>query len=313
MKFQPRKIGLILGILMVLFSSVTALNAHQPRLDEGVITTVENPIIVKNPEISQAFYGQLDGNPVYYQIKSDQPFQLYVNLLVPTSPGQGGEFISAEVTDQTGKVVMFLNGTNSTWTPYFEEFGGDYYLKGPEATLDVPAGTYTLKVFNSLNQGKYSIAIGKIETFPANEALTALLTIPLLKEQFFAKPLSTLFFEFIGIILALGSVMVLFTLMIKSRKSEELKTLTPKVGAGIAPLIWAGTIIATLVWAWVVYKNPLNILGIVNTLILVLIIILTWRVGSKTMKPDLVKLPLISTSVLVILWWIYVFLALAVI
>lgn len=313
MKSETRKNGLIIGIILVLFLSLNALSAHQPRLDTGAAVSVENPIIVENPEISQAFYGQLNGKPVYYQIKSDQPFQLYVNLLVPTSPGQGGEFISAEVTDQTGNIVMFLNGTNSTWTPYFEEFGGDFYLKGPEATLDVPDGTYTIKVFNSQNQGKYSIAIGKIETFPANEALAALFTLPLLKQQFFAKPISTLFIEFIGIIMALGSVMVLFTLMIKSRKSEELKALTIRVGAAIAPLIWMGSIIATLVWMWVMYQNPLNILGIVNTLILVLILILTWRVGSKTMNPDLTKLPLITTVFLVIFWWIFVFLAISVI
>lgn len=313
MKSKPLHIGLILGIILVLFLSINTLSAHQPRLDIGTAVSVENPIIVENPEISQAFYGQLSGTPAYYQIKSDQPFQLYVNLLVPTSPGQGGEFISAEVTDQTGNVVMFLNGSNSTWTPYFEEFGGDYYLKGPEATQDVPAGTYTIKVFNSQNQGKYSIAIGKIETFPANEALTALFTLPLLKQQFFAKPISTLFVEFVGIIMALGSVMVLFTLMVKSRKSEELKALTIRVGAAIAPLIWVGTIVAALVWAWVMYQNPLNILGIVNTIILVLILILTWLVGSKSMKPDLNGLPLIRTVFLVILWWIYVFLVLAVI
>jgi hypothetical protein len=107
--------------------------------------------------------------------------------------------------------------------------------------------------------------------------------------------------------------MVLSTLMIKSRKSEELKTMTTKVGAAIAPLIWAGTIITTLVWAWIVYQNPLNILGLVNTLILILILILTWRVGSKTMNPDLRKLPLISTIFLAISWWIFVFLSLAVI
>jgi hypothetical protein len=103
-----------------------------------------------------------------------------------------------------------------------QEFGGDYYLKGPEATLEVPAGTYNIKIFNSQNQGKYSLAIGKIEAFPANEAITALFTLPLLKEEFFAKPISTLFLEFVGIILALGSLMVLFTLLVKSRKSEEM-------------------------------------------------------------------------------------------
>ncbi|WP_240950853.1 hypothetical protein [Methanobacterium subterraneum] len=287
-------------------------NAHQPRLDIGTSVSIENPIMVDDPEISKAFYGELDGKPVYYQIHSPQPFQLYVNLLVPTSPGQGGELVSAEVTDSSGEMIMFLNGTNSTWTPYFEEFGGDYYLKGPEATLNVPAGTYNIRVFNTQNQGKYSIAIGKIESFPANEAISALFTLPLLKEQFFSKPVSTLFFEFLGIILALGSLMTLLTLMVKSRKSDELTSITFLVGGILTPLLWIGTIITTLVWAGVMYQNPKNILGLVNSLILMIILILTWRVNSKTRDAGKEKLPFISTFILVILWWIFSLLAITV-
>lgn len=310
---KGKNLGLIILFVLILFLSLETLSAHQPRLDTGTAVSIENPIIVDNPEISQAFYGQLKGEPVYYQINSDTSFQLYVNLLVPTSPGQGGELVSAEVTDASGNTVMYLNGTNSTWTPYFEEFGGDYYLKGPEATLEVPAGTYNIKIFNSQNQGKYSLAIGKIEAFPANEAITALFTLPLLKEEFFAKPISTLFLEFVGIILALGSLMVLFTLLVKSRKSEEMTKVMLQVWGVIKPVLWYGTIIATVVWALVVYANPLNILGMVNSLILIIIIIMTWLVGSKTSKASFGKLPLISCSILVILWWIFAFLAISVI
>lgn len=313
MTSPTKNIGLIAALIFVLFLSFGAISAHQPRIDTETTVTVENPIIVENPEISQAFYGKLNGNPVYYQIKSDKPFQLYVNLLVPTSPGEGGEFVSAEVTDESGKVVMFLNGTSSTWTPYFEEFGGDNYLKGPEATLQVPAGTYTIKVFNSQNQGKYSIAIGKIEAFPANEALITIFTLPLLKQQFFAKPITTLFFQFVGIILALGSLVTIFTLMVRSRKSEEMTEMTVKVGGVLKPLLWLGTVIATLVWAWVMYNNPLNILGLLNSLILIIILIMTWWVSSKINKASFGKLPLISSSLLMILWWIFVFLAISVI
>ncbi|AUB55662.1 hypothetical protein BK008_02805 [Methanobacterium sp. MZ-A1] len=294
--------GLIALIFVLLLVSISMANAHQPRLDIGTSVSIENPIMVDDPEISKAFYGELDGKPVYYQIHSPQPFQLYVNLLVPTSPGQGGELVSAEVTDSSGEMIMFLNGTNSTWTPYFEEFGGDYYLKGPEATLNVPAGTYNIRVFNTQNQGKYSIAIGKIESFPANEAISALFTLPLLKEQFFSKPVSTLFFEFLGIILAMGSLMTLLTLMVKSRKSDELTSITFLVGGILTPLLWIGTIITTLVWAGVIYQNPKNILGLFNSLILMIILILTWRVNSKTRDAGKEKLPFISTFILVILW-----------
>ena len=304
--------GLIALIFVLLLVSISMANAHQPRLDIGTSVSIENPIMVDDPEISKAFYGELDGKPVYYQIHSPQPFQLYVNLLVPTSPGQGGELVSAEVTDSSGEMIMFLNGTNSTWTPYFEEFGGDYYLKGPEATLNVPAGTYNIRVFNTQNQGKYSIAIGKIESFPANEAISALFTLPLLKEQFFSKPVSTLFFEFLGIILALGSLMTLLTLMVKSRKSDELTSITFLVGGILTPLLWIGTIITTLVWAGVIYQNPKNILGLVNSLILMIILILTWRVNSKTRDAGKEKLPFISTFILVILWWIFSLLAITV-
>lgn len=305
--------GLIALIFVLLLASVSMVNAHQPRLDIGTSVSIENPIMVDYPEISQAFYGELDGKPVYYQIHSPQPFQLYVNLLVPTSPGQGGELVSAEVTDSSGEMIMFLNGTNSTWTPYFEEFGGDYYLKGPEATLNVPAGTYNIRVFNTQNQGKYSIAIGKIESFPANEAISALFTLPLLKEQFFSKPVSTLFFEFLGIILALGSLMTLLTLMVKSRKSNEITSITFQVGGILTPLLWIGTIITTLVWAGVMYRNPKNILGLVNSIILIIILILTWRVNSKTQNTNRGKPPFISTFILVILWWIFSLLAITVI
>jgi len=305
--------GLITFIFVLLLISISGTSAHQPRLDLGTSVSIETPIIVDDPEISQAFYGELNGNPVYYQINSPQTFQLYVNLLVPTSPGQGGELVSAEVTDSSGAVIMFLNGTNSTWTPYFEEFGGDYYLKGPEATLQVPSGTYNIRVFNTLNQGKYSIAIGKIEAFPANEAITALFTLPLLKEQFFGKPVSTLFFEFLGIIIALGSLMTLLTLMVKSRKSDEITRITFKVGGILTPILWLGSIITTIVWAGVMYQNPRNILGLVNSLILIMILILTWRVNSKTRNTNEEKLPLISTIILVILWGVFSLLAITVI
>ncbi|MGZ7050099.1 MAG: hypothetical protein ACXVHO_08840, partial [Methanobacterium sp.] len=93
-------------LLFVLFLSICAVSAHQPRVELGVNTTPANPIIIQNPEVSQAFYGNLKGNPDYYQITSDKPFKLYLGLLVPASPGIGGNFPSAQVTDSSGKVVL---------------------------------------------------------------------------------------------------------------------------------------------------------------------------------------------------------------
>jgi len=311
---KPSNFGLkSIVLLFILFLSLCAVAAHQPRVDVGTNTSITNPIIVQNPEVSQAFYGNLKGNPDYYKITSNKPFLLYLNLLVPASPGLGGTFPSAEVTDSSGNVVMTLNGTNSTWTPYFEEFGGDYYLKGPEATKNVSAGTYIIKVFNANNEGKYSLAIGKIETFPADESIKAIINLPILKEQFFGKQVTLLFMEFVGIIFALGSLMVLFSMLLKSRKSEEMTQITLKVSTVIKTIMWLGIAITGIVWTIVMFKNPLNIIGLVNSLILVIAIILSIWVSSKVSKMEFGKVPIISTTILVLLWWLFAYWAITVI
>ena len=313
LKVPSINLGLIAVIFVLLVASISVACAHQPRLVIGDNASNDNPIVIQNPEVSQAFYGELQGQPNYYQIKSDNQFKFYLNLLVPASPGIPPDFISAQVLDSSGNVILTLDGTNSTWKSYFEEFGGDYYLKGPETRADLPAGTYYIKIFNTDNQGKYNIAIGEEESFPIDETMKALVTIPLLKEQFFGKPVTTLFFEFLGIIIAFGSTLILFSLLLMSRKSKEITQLTVKLSSMLKPVIWLGITITTIVWLYVMYKNPLNIDGIVNTVLLVVLIIFNWYVGSKLAKAEFGKLPIISMTVFIILWLIYTYLAIALI
>ena len=303
-------------ILFILFLSVCAVSAHQPRLEAGVNSSINNPIVVQNPEISQAFYGNLNGQPDYYQITSNKPFELYVNILVPQSPGINPDFVSAQVTDSSGKTIAFLDGKNSEWMPMFEEFGGDYYLQGPAFDQNVSSGTYTIKVFNANNTGKYSIAIGNIEAFPPDESLKALINIPILKEQIFGKPVTTLFLEFLGIILALGTIMVLFVMTFMARKSPELADTIVKFGTALKwfrPMMWLGIAITSIVWIYVMSKDILNIVGLVNSLVLVIAIILSWYVGSKISKMEYGKIPIIRATILVLVWWLFVYWAIAVI
>jgi hypothetical protein len=305
--------GLLLVVFIILMASISLVAAHQPRLVMGTNTSLGNPIIIENPEVSQAFYGQLNGQPDFYKITSDAPFKFYIGLLVPTSPGISPDFISAQLLDSSGNIILTVDGENSTWEPYFEEFGGDYYLKGPEARANLTAGTYYIKIYNTNNQGKYSVAVGEIESFPIDESLKALITIPLLKEQFFEKQVSTLFFQFIGIILALGSIMVLFFMLLRARRSEELTRLTAEVSGVLKPVMWLGIIITMIVWLYVMFKNPFNIEGIVNTILLVIIIILSWNMSNKLSKLEYGKIPLIRSIVCIIMWWIFVYLAMAII
>jgi hypothetical protein len=311
---KPSNFGLkSIILLFILFLSICAISAHQPRVDVGVNSSISNPIVVQNPEISQAFYGKLNGQPVYYQITSDKPFNLFVNLLVPQSPGISSDFVSAQITDSSGKTVALLGGNNSEWKPMFEEFGGDYYLQGPEFNQNVSAGTYNIKVFNANNIGKYSIAIGNIEAFPLDESIKSIINIPILKEQIFGKPVTSLFFEFVGIVLALGTIMVLFAMIIMSRKSEEMTQITIKAVGALKPLLWLGIAITAIMWAYVMSKDILNIVGLVNSLVLVIAIILSWFVSSKISKMELGKIPIISATILVLVWWLFVYWAIAVI
>jgi hypothetical protein len=107
--------------------------------------------------------------------------------------------------------------------------------------------------------------------------------------------------------------MVLFAMLIMSKKSEEITQLTIKVNSAVKPVLWLGILITAVVWIYVMFKDPLNIVGIINTILLVILIVLSWYIGSKIAKMKFGKLPLIRTAVLAILWLIFVYWAIAVI
>ena len=170
--------------------------AHQPRIVR------DDFVEVTNPEVSQAFYGELRGTHAEYRINSERELRLYVGILVPNIPGVRKD-ISAEiyrVKDGAKEAVALLDGERFKWTPFYEEYGQDNYYWGPEYTADdsqkgvslkgrlVPAGDYRIKVFNPTNQGKYALAIGDVEEFPLKEIINAMSAVPQLKLKFFKEP-----------------------------------------------------------------------------------------------------------------------------
>lgn len=151
--------------------------AHQPRLVKGQLT------IVPDPEISKAYYGELTGQPDVYVINASAPFDLYANVLVPDITGQKKD-ISAMVFKDGAQIVV-LDGLNFEWKKFYEPFGNDTYWMGPEYKARVEPGTYEIRVWNSNNDSKYSLAIGEIESFGVKETTNALTLIPELKKNFF--------------------------------------------------------------------------------------------------------------------------------
>jgi len=178
--------------------------AHQPRLVDD-----RPSIIVRNPEISQAFYARLAGNPQTYYIRSDVPLRLYINLLVPDIPGVETDYEAAVFRETDGKEELLarLDGKTYAWRPFYEPFGGDRYLLGPEYDELVPAGGYTVVVTSADNTGKYVLAVGKIEKFPPKEMARTIVALPKLK-RYFGKSPWTAFFNLSGAMLlaAVGAV-----------------------------------------------------------------------------------------------------------
>lgn len=174
---------LFLVFLIVILTPITA-GAHQPRYTMCSTGSPENPIVVHDAEISKAFYSVLKGYPQYYRISSEKPFSLYVNILIPAnSPDKN--FVSAEVLDSSMKNITILDGTKFNWIIFYEKYGRDYYLMGPEYRAEVNAGTYYIKVFNDDNSGKYTLATGEKEAFPPREIIRAIIIVPILKLFFF--------------------------------------------------------------------------------------------------------------------------------
>lgn len=197
---------LILVILSLAFLYPAApVLAHQPRFVREAAA-----VEVSNPEISQAFYGELDGGPAVYEIKSEKTFTFYVGLLVPDVGGIAKD-VSAKITSrsESGETEMAsLDGQKHKWTKFFEEFGGDNYWQGPEWKRgDTAPGTYIVTVSRPGNLGKYVLVVGERESFPPAEIVKTIWTLPQLKKDFFGKPAWTAFNNKAGLFLG-GFVLV---------------------------------------------------------------------------------------------------------
>jgi hypothetical protein len=189
---------ILLSVILLTFLFAPRAEAHQPRIVEG-----GGVVEVKNPEVSQAFYGELTGHPQVFRIQSEKPFKLYAGLLVPDVP-EAKKDLSMAITRE-GVPVAAYDGTKWPWKRFYEEFGGDWYWWGPETgpigqtTKLSPAGTYEIRVFSPSNLGKYSLAVGEIESFPLSEIWNTIVRMPWIKAHIFDKSPLTDFLNRIGL------------------------------------------------------------------------------------------------------------------
>ena len=178
-------------IFLIVLISMQLVCSHQPRLVYDEISVYEQ---INNPEVSQAFYGELKGQPDYYFINSTKDFDLYLNILAPDITGARTDFSVKIFSDMEN----FSLSNKQEWEKFYEEFGGDSYLMGPELEKNVTRGVYIIEISNSDNLGRYSLAVGKIESFPLGEALKSIYSVFRLKHDFFNKSYFAFFSGLIG-------------------------------------------------------------------------------------------------------------------
>ena len=186
---------------LVILSLVTA---HIPELvlDDKNYTT--DPIIVEEPEISYAYYGKLQGSPHIYKIESEEPFHLYVSLLVPYVGQDETSNVEFHIMKDGEKIMMMHDYEN--WSKWYEEYGGDWYLQGPSYEADVEAGTYIIEVHSDTNSEDYSLAIGSIERFGPTDIFSTVFILPFMKALFWN--------EYLMLIIYLALIMLIFGIVV---------------------------------------------------------------------------------------------------
>jgi len=223
---------LILFCAFFLLQTGGSVLAHQPR----IVYTEEGIINIENHTVSQAFYDELRGVPRDYFIKSENDFELYINILVPAISNPKGRY-SANVylvNGENQEKIISVDASIYKWTEYYEEYGRDYYYKGPEFSDNLGPGIYKIEIFSEDNQGRYVLAVGKKEEYDIKSLLNLYWQLPLLKMTFFESDVLQFFLTPFGIagIGFIGGIFIFFAIFgyivsliketIKKRKAKTL-------------------------------------------------------------------------------------------
>jgi hypothetical protein len=199
------KVALIVLMLSPMLWPGNPVQAHQPRLISG-----DQTVEIINPEVSQAFYTTLRGEPDEYRITATKEFDLYLNILVPDLPNIRKDYtlqVFYQKDDGQNVHLFELDGTQHNWTTFYEPFAGDNYFQGPESDKPLPAGIYTIKVSNPDNERNYPLSVGRQETFTLAETIQMIRRLPELK-RFFEKSPWTAYFNLVGLFMLLSALLL---------------------------------------------------------------------------------------------------------
>jgi hypothetical protein len=206
--FRNKKRLALAGAFVIVIAGLWSASGRQRR-------SVEEGVTIKNQEILQVFYSELNGSPHRYKIYADAPFRLYAGVLSPNTTEGERDFsilinYQSSPQDEPAVPIAMLDGKTFEWSSYFDLFDGEQYLKGPSLGTGAPEeikgteknpGIYEIVVFSPDNYGKYVLLTGDKRSFSPKALGETLLAVPQLKKSFFGRPIFTAIFSLDGILL----------------------------------------------------------------------------------------------------------------
>lgn len=159
-----RALLIICVLCICLALAPTGASAHQARfvhVEQHDITTIVDP------DLSQAFYGELTDSPHLFEFHVISTQNIYAEILVPDIGGDMPTIsgLIMKVEDRGVTEIRRLPAKDATWDSFYEWFGGDSYRHGVQFYDSLTPGTYQIEVSTPIDRGKYVLVVGKREDY----------------------------------------------------------------------------------------------------------------------------------------------------
>jgi len=168
-RFLVAAAAAVLVLAIAGYFSAGSACAHDPRFACSP-RGAGNPIGLRDPQKSWAFYGHLEGEQRdVYKIDVHQALSVSWSLLVDRRDAGNPARPAIVVRDAAGRERARLDFSRAT--SFYEPFSREWYVTTAAATLALAPGSYTAQVHmrNGRESQRYTFAIGDDERFSVAE------------------------------------------------------------------------------------------------------------------------------------------------
>ena len=177
-------------IFLILFTGTA--HAHKPIESDGTNENYQNALKIPDHKISWVIYENLESNDAkFYEFDAKKDDSFYASIVIPKLEqlenykpslaliGEGiptNDLPDIEATLPAGGITIYNYDGEIPSKEFYEPFGQATYWERQEINIEIPeTGSYYLVVYDTQRlDGKYSLAVGKIEDFSFIDFFTVL-------------------------------------------------------------------------------------------------------------------------------------------